>query len=128
MHTPANITSLEPGQIFVFGSNTEGRHGKGAAKFAMQRFGAKWGVAEGLTGQCYALPTVGRGLSRMSVAGIRRHADAFIQCAKENPDLTFLLTLVGCGLAGHSASVIGPLFKDCPPNVIKPKEFNHPPQ
>ncbi len=121
--TPNNITSLKPGEIFVFGSNTEGRHGKGAAKLALDRFGARWGDAEGLTGQCYALPTVGHRLSRLSLTEIAKYAANFIQCAREHPELTFFLTLVGCGLAGHRPETIGPLFKDCPPNVIKPREF-----
>ena len=37
------ITQLEPNQIFVFGSNTQGRHGKGAALTAKNKFGAVYG-------------------------------------------------------------------------------------
>lgn len=122
-YTPPDVLSLAPNEIFVFGSNTEGRHGKGAAKFAMQKFGAKWGDAEGLTGRCYALPTVGNRLSKMTVSQIAKHAGRFKACAAENPDKIFLLTLVGCGLAGHKVRDIAPLFADCPPNVVKPIEF-----
>ena len=121
--TPSDIRHLEKGQIFVFGSNTDGRHGKGAAKFAMQKFGAKWGDAEGLTGRCYALPTVGRNLSKMSVENIATHVRRFYKCAKANPELTFLVTLVGCGLAGHKVKDIAPLFTETLPNVVLPKEF-----
>lgn len=51
--------NIEPseGTIFVFGSNPEGRHGAGSAKVARERFGAVYGVGEGLTGNAYALPT-----------------------------------------------------------------------
>ena len=51
------IRSLQPNQIFVFGSNTQGRHGLGAAKIALQKFGAKYGQAEGIQGQSYAIIT-----------------------------------------------------------------------
>jgi hypothetical protein len=122
-YTPPNIRKLEEGEIFTFGSNTQGRHGKGAAKFAMQKFGAKWGDAEGLTGRCYALPTVGDNLSKMSINSIATHVRRFYKCAEKHPELTFLVTLVGCGLAGHKIKDIAPLFNYQLPNVILPKEF-----
>lgn len=121
--TPPDIRSLEPGEIFVFGSNTEGRHGKGAAKFAMQKFGARWGAAEGLTGRCYALPTVGHRLSKMSLAEIAAHVARFRRFAILNPELTFLVTEVGCGLAGHKVKDIAPMFSDMPTNVVLPARF-----
>ena len=122
-HTPPDIRSLNEDEIFVFGSNTQGRHGKGAAKFAMQKFGAKWGVAEGLTGRCYALPTVGDNLSFMSKERIAIKVRRFYECAKEHPELTFLVTLVGCGLAGHKVKDIAPMFAKPLPNVVIPEEF-----
>lgn len=51
------IISLHPNEIFVFGSNPEGRHGAGSAKIAKDKFGAQYGVGRGLTGSCWALPT-----------------------------------------------------------------------
>jgi hypothetical protein len=48
---------LESNQIFVFGSNTQGRHGKGAALLAHKYFGAIYGQAEGFQGHCYAICT-----------------------------------------------------------------------
>lgn len=123
-YTPQNITELAPNEIFVFGSNTEGRHGKGAARLALHKFGASWGVGEGLMGDSYALPTVGDRLSKMPVKLIKEYADRFIECADLRPDLTFYLTEVGCGLAGHKVEDIAPLFKNCPPNVIKPESFH----
>lgn len=129
-YTPENITKLRPKEIFVFGSNYPGgRHGKGAAKFAMQKFGAVYGVAEGLTGKCYALPTVCAEktgpLSKMPLEQISIHVGRFIKCAQEHPELTFLLTQVGCGLAGYQVEDIAPMFLYSPLNVIKPIEFEN---
>ncbi|MGE9179488.1 A1S_2505 family phage non-structural protein, partial [Escherichia coli] len=67
---------------------------------------------------------VGHRLSKMPLAQIKIHAERFVQCAREHPEFTFLLTLVGCGLAEHKVKDIAPMFKDCPENVIKPKEFH----
>jgi len=122
--TPPNIQSLQPGEIFVFGSNTEGRHGKGAAKQALRMFGARWNKAEGLCGSSYALPTVGHRLSKMPAEQIRVHVERFKEHARCNQQLTYLVTLVGCGLAGHTEAVIGPMFKGSPPNVVLPLEFH----
>lgn len=121
--TPENINALQPNEYFVFGSNTQGRHGAGAAKYAMKKFGAKYGVAEGITGRTYALPTVGNNLSKMSVETIRKHVDRFLKCAAANPDKIFLVTQVGCGLAGHKTKDIGPMFKIRTENVILPQVF-----
>lgn len=56
--TPQYITTLNDGEIFVFGSNKEGMHGGGAARIAYEEFGAKWGEGIGMTGRCYAIPTM----------------------------------------------------------------------
>jgi len=119
--TPEKIVHLEPNQIFVFGSNTDGKHDKGAALTAVRKFGAKYGKGEGLYGQSYALPTVGNNLSFMSLDRVQIHVDRFIKCANEHPELEFLVTKVGCGLAGHKEKDIKPMFKDCPSNCILPK-------
>jgi len=118
--TPNRISQLCPNEIFVFGSNIEGAHGGGAARTAFEKFGAEWGIGEGLTGQCYALPTMEGGVDY--VAGKVRN---FLQCAKEHPEWKFYVTRVGCGIAGFKDSEIGPLFKDAigMENVILPKEF-----
>ncbi len=60
--TPDRITSLKDNEIFVFGSNKEGMHGGGAARIAYEDFGAEWGVGIGMTGQCYAIPTMDRSI------------------------------------------------------------------
>ena len=99
------ITRLEPNEIFVFGSNLAGFHGGGAARIAYEQFGAEWGVGVGRTGQCYAIPTMQGG-----VETIRPYVEEFIQYAKQHPELTFLVTRIGCGIAGFTDEQIAPLF------------------
>ena len=88
--------------IFVFGSNLDGIHGAGAARFAHEHHGAKMGVGEGLTGNSYALPTKGHGITDMTLAQIEWHMVRFLNVARANLELTFPLTPVGTGLAGHA--------------------------
>ncbi|MBQ7698098.1 MAG: hypothetical protein IJT35_05910 [Paludibacteraceae bacterium] len=104
--TPEHITALQPNEIFVFGSNLAGSHGGGAARVAHQRFGAEWGVGVGRTGQCYAIPTMQGGVDT-----IRPYVDAFIRYAEQHPELVFLVTRVGCGIAGFKDKQIAPLFQ-----------------
>ena len=104
--TPEFITSLEPNEIFVFGSNLKGMHGGGAAYIAYRKFGAIMGQGVGLQGQSYAIPTMQGG-----VETIRPYVDEFIQFAKEHPTLTFLVTRIGCGIAGFADDEISPLFE-----------------
>lgn len=110
-------------QIFVFGSNLAGRHGKGAALFAKQNYGAVYGQGEGLQGESYGIPTKDQHLNILSLREIVLFVDRFIEFARKHPELEFNLTEIGCGLAGYRPSQIGPLFKDAPDNVIKPKSF-----
>lgn len=118
--TPENITRLEPNEIFVFGSNLMGRHGGGAARAAVDHFGAIWGVGVGLQGQSYAIPTMQGG-----VETIKPYVDQFVDFARMHPELRFLVTPIGCGIAGFDASEIAPLFKAAldMDNVILPKSF-----
>lgn len=122
---PDYITALAPGEVMVFGANRSGRHGAGAAQYARMYLGAKYGVGEGLTGQCYALPTKGHNMEVLSLAEIRRHVTAFLKCAAEHPELTFLVTKIGTGLAGYSMEAIAPLFLEqpIPGNVRLPRAF-----
>lgn len=112
--TPDQVDALEPGEIFVFGSNIQGAHGGGAARIAHQRFGAEYGVGEGLTGQSYALPTM-EGRDAFQSAARR-----FVDFAGSRRDLVFLLTKVGCGIAGYDESDVAEWFSDTPDNVVKP--------
>ena len=110
--TPDRITHLKPGQIFVFGSNYGGRHSKGAALDARRSFGAVSGVSEGLMGQSYGIPTKPHDVRlRLSVAQIEVHVNNFIDYALLRPELTFLVTEIGCGLAGYTPAEIAPLFR-----------------
>jgi hypothetical protein len=103
--TPEFITHLEPNEIFVFGSNLRGWHGGGAARIANLKFGAIIGQGVGLQGQSYAIPTMQGG-----VETIRPYVDEFIDFAKQHPELTFLVTRIGCGIAGFTDDEISPLF------------------
>jgi hypothetical protein len=104
--TPEFITELQQGEIFVFGSNLSGMHGGGAALVAYRKFGAVWGQGVGLQGQSYGIPTMQGG-----VETIRPYVDEFIQFAGEHPELTFLVTRIGCGIAGFMDDEISPLFE-----------------
>ena len=119
-YTPEFFTSLQPNEIFVFGSNIRGMHGGGAAAIACRKFGAEWGVGEGLTGQCYALPTMEGGVDY--IAG---KVQKFLACAMSHPEKKFYVTKIACGIAGFTIEEIGPLFADAidMPNVILPHEF-----
>ena len=106
--------------IFVFGSNLAGRHGKGAAKFAREQYGAVYGVGEGPTGHAYALPTKDQGLRTRTLPNIQNSVRTFIAYARSRPDLEFTVTRVGCGLAGYKDTDIAPLFRGAPKNCILP--------
>lgn len=106
--TPEYITELQPNEIFVFGSNLKGMHGGGAAYVAYRKFGAVMGQGVGLQGQSYAIPTMQGG-----VETIRPYVDEFIEFAKSRQDLTFLVTRIGCGIAGFTDEEIAPLFEKC---------------
>ena len=117
---PARITSLAENEIFVFGSNLAGAHGGGAAWVAHKCFGAVWGKGVGLYGRTYAIPTMQGG-----VETIRPYVDDFIEFAKAHPQLVFLVTRIGCGIAGFREWEIAPLFQAAldVENVILPEEF-----
>lgn len=107
-------------EVFVFGSNLLGHHGGGAARMAYRKFGAEWGVGVGPTGQCYAIPTMHGG-----VEAIKPYVDDFVEYARNHPNNRFLVTRVGCGIAGFTDGEMAPLFaalKDTP-NVCFPKEW-----
>lgn len=118
--TPDFITELKEGEVFVFGSNKEGMHGGGAARIAYKEFGAIWGEGVGMTGRCYAIPTMDGSLDI-----IRKHVDDFTEYAAAHPELTFLVTRIGCGIAGWRDSDIASLFGKASElgNVTLPEEF-----
>ena len=104
---PDRISELENYEIFVFGSNLQGSHGGGAAAIAARRFGAIWGQGVGLQGQSYGIPTMHGGIEE-----IEPYVDEFIAFAKENPDFDFLVTRIGCGIAGFSEEDICEIFEE----------------
>lgn len=118
--TPERITELKPNEIFVFGSNLAGAHGGGAAYAAFRKFGAVWGQGVGLQGQSYAIPTMQGGVDT-----IEPYVNDFIAFAKAHSEYTFLVTRIGCGIAGFTPEQIAPLFYHAMdvPNIILPDDF-----
>ena len=100
------IDELKDNEIFVFGSNLQGMHGGGAARIAARKFGAVMGQGVGLQGQSYAIPTMQGGVST-----IVPYVDEFIEFAAGHPEMTFLVTRIGCGIAGFTDDEIAPLFR-----------------
>lgn len=122
-YTPDYIDRLLPNQIFVFGSNALGYHSGGASGTARKRFGAIWGQAEGVQGQSYAIPVdFGKG----NVApDIQPYVNRFIAYAKMHPENHFLVTRVGCGIAGFTEKEMAEHFREALTmnNVSLPRSF-----
>ncbi len=118
--TPRHISDLQENEIFVFGSNLHGMHGGGAARAALEHFGAVWGQGVGLQGKSYAIPTMQGGPET-----IKPYVDEFILFAKEHSGLQFLVTPIGCGIAGFHIEDIAPLFADAVSveNISLPQGF-----
>lgn len=108
--TPDMITDMKTNELFVFGSNLSGLHGGGAAALAQLKFGAKWGKGEGIMGRSYALPTLGKNFKAFTVKDIEKYVNRMIDCAQKHPELIFLVTEIGCGIAGFKVEEIAPLF------------------
>jgi hypothetical protein len=128
--TPENITTLKPNEIFVFGSNTAGIHGGGAAKLAYEKFGAKCGYGHGHIGQTYAIPTKDNNIKTLDIEYINLAVQEFIRYVNIqnnifNNDVIYLVTQIGCGLAGFKPEQIAPLFKNVIniENVYLPEVF-----
>ena len=109
-------------RIFVFGSNLAGAHGAGAARSAHRIWGAEHGVGFGPTGKAYAIPTKDENIETLPLLRIAVYTGEFADYAKKHPKLTFLVTRIGCGLAGYTDEDIAPLFRECVdiPNVVLP--------
>lgn len=110
-----HISKLEKNEVFVFGSNRLGKHGKGAALTAKRKFGAREGKGEGHYGKSYGIPTKSRPTRQkrdiLSLEEIEYYVDRFIRYAQKKPNLIFKVTKIGCGLSRYSAAKIGPLFQ-----------------
>ena len=119
-YTSDFITELRDNEIFVFGSNLQGRHGGGAARVAYNKFGAIWGEGVGLHGRTYAIPTMHGGVDK-----IAPYVDDFTAFAAEHKEYRFLVTKIGCGIAGFTFEEMAPLFAKALEldNVTLPREF-----
>ncbi len=132
--TPENIQELKDNEVFVFGSNLNGNHAGGAAAFAHRKFGAKMGVGEGMTGRCYALPTLGWHMKQFTFSQLRKYLAHFLTYVENHDDKRFLLTKVGIGIAGYRVEDMRTILWECienvcelgkkPANLIIPKEFD----
>lgn len=107
-------------EVFVFGSNLAGRHGKGAALYAAKQYGAIRGVGEGFSGDSYAIPTKCANLKTLPIGSVALAIKTFCDVAREAPDVRFLVTPVGTGLAGHRKAAIWRAFVDArmPANCV----------
>ena len=123
--TPENIQELNENQIFVFGSNMNGNHAGGAARLAVEKFGAIMGQAEGIQGQSYAIPTLNKDMQKVTDEELIVSLRNFKHYADEHPELTFLLTKIGCGIAGFDTNYMAYMIlrTELPSNVTFPVEF-----
>jgi hypothetical protein len=124
-YTPDNIVMLRANEVFVFGSNEAGIHGAGAAQLAHAMFGAKYGQGFGMMGKSFGIPTKDWSIKNLGLSDIEFYVRRFIRFTKLHPELVFLVTKIGCGLAGYVPRQIAPMF-DYPEehkNVILPVEF-----
>ena len=110
-------------EIFVFGSNITGRHGKGAALWAVQHRGAINGVGIGEQGEAYAIPTKRTPWQTLPLDEIEVHVRAFLAYARLHPESAFVITPIGCDLVGYKPEQIAPMFRDAPPNCYLPDIF-----
>ena len=123
--TPENITKLKQNEVFVFGSNKAGNHVGGAARVAVEKFGAIMGHGEGLQGQSYAIPTLDEQMDKVSTEELTRSVRRFADYTRHNTDKVFYVTKIGCGIAGFSVEEIVEVFKSVSfgDNVVLPQEF-----
>lgn len=137
--TKENIQELKPNEIFVFGSNTKGLHLGGAARVAYDKFGAEWGLSEGLSGRTYAIPTMSPEGNKVSKKTLQLSFYNFLRIVQSRKNKKFLLTKIGCGIAGWEVRDVSELLSFCimefnlykggfgkhnfPDNLSVPEEF-----
>lgn len=122
-HDESIIKSLDGNTIFVFGSNLAGTHAGGAAKIALNYFGAVKGSGRGWSGQSYAIPTMNEHLQQMPLSQIQHYIDDFKIYTRNHLNTTYFITSIGCGVAGYKVAEIAPMFKGISKNVIFPISF-----
>jgi hypothetical protein len=101
--------------IFVYGSNQAGRHGRGAALTAKLHYGAVFGKT-GFSGHSYGINTKDYDVETLPLDAINVYVSEFLDFARANPEMQFVVTKVGCGLAGYGSHQIAPMFKQAPDN------------
>lgn len=128
------IEILKENQIFVFGSNANGYHAGGAARQALDKFGACWGKPKGIQGQSYAIVTLDENMHRVPLCYIEEQLEELREFAIRHPDKEFLVTAIGCGIAGFRIKEIATVIRDIgknagawPSNVVFPEEFKKAP-
>lgn len=113
--------------IFVFGSNLLGIHKKGAALTALNEHNAIMGQGSGLQGESYAIPTKATPAITLPLCDINNFVAEFISYAEYACDdgLNFIVTKIGCGLAGYEVSDIAPMFYYAldSDGIVLPEEF-----
>lgn len=102
--------------IFVFGSNEAGIHGAGAARVALEQWGARQTKGIGLVGCSFAIPTKDKHIRTLPLDKVKQYVDHFLTTATHRSELHFMVTQIGCGLAGFKKHEIAPMFKDPPRN------------
>ena len=122
-HDESIVKNLDEHTVFVFGSNMAGQHADGAARTALEHFGAIKDVGRGWSGQSYAIPTMNEHLQQMPLSQIQHYIDDFKIYTKNHPKMTYFLTSIGCGIAGYKVEEIAPMFKGISHNVIFPASF-----
>ena len=123
MKTHKDGTLPKGNEIFVFGSNTAGRHGAGAALVAVEKFGAIYGKGWGLQGRSFAIPTKSHTINTLPLVTIKAYIVRFKAYVEMRPDIEFFLTSIGCGLAGYTNEAIAPMFQGIADNVSIPQQW-----
>lgn len=106
--------------VFVFGSDVDGRHAEGDALIALRDHGAIYGRAVGLQGRSYAIPVRDEHGKPLPIPVIARYVDAFLRFAQIHREMTFHVTRIGCGRGAHRDDEIAPLFAGAPSNCRLP--------
>ena len=122
-HDESIVKNLAEDTIFVFGSNMAGQHAGGAARTALEHFGAMNGIGRGWAGQSFAIPTMNEHLQQMPLSQIQHYVDDFKIYTKNHPKTKYFITSIGCGVAGYKVEEIAPMFKGISSNVIFPISF-----
>lgn len=124
------IKKLQPNQIAVVGTNPQGIHGAGAARWAKFNAGLRDGHSYGLCGKSYAVVT--KDLSKIhhpsiSADEILDQLDDLAEFAKIHPELEFMVFYSGTGpnLNGYTPQQMADMFESIiwPENIIFEKGF-----